>query len=342
MVCYICKRCGYIGTQKSNIKNHLNRKNICLPLLEDISIEEMKKMYGFINSSKSLQNPPKPSKNPPKPLQNPSEINFENSLQNPPKNLQNPPKSLQNPSKTLQNPSKTLQNDSNKACCEYCLREFTRRDNLARHYGRCKIKKNLEENEKKMEKNDEKNNDSEKNTEKQIESLKDTVEDLLVELSNKNTTIYNTTHNMTTHKNKIINIHINNYGSENTGYLKKDYLNNLLQGAFTAIPKLIEKIHFNPNHPENHNIKITNKKEPYIKVRKNDKWELHDKKETLETLVDDKYYILENHYSGVEEEKDVSIHTKEVMEKFRDKFNEDKELHKDLQKKSEMVILNNS
>ena len=37
-----------------------------------------------------------------------------------------------------------------------------------------------------------------------------------------------------------------------------------------------------------------------------------------------------------------SIHTKEVMEKFRDKFNGDKELHKDLQKKSEMVILNNS
>jgi len=332
MVCYICKRCGYIGTQKSNIKNHLNRKNICLPLLEDISIEEMKKMYGFINSLKTLKNPPKPSKNPPKSLQNPSEINFENSLQNPPKTLQNPPK-------TLQNPPKTLQNDHTNAYCEYCLREFTRRDNLARHYGRCKIKKNLEENEKKMEKNDEKNKI---NNEKQIESFKDTVEDLLVELSNKNTTIYNTTHNMTTHKNKIINIHINNYGNENTGYLKKDYLNNLLQGAFTAIPKLIEKIHFNPNHPENHNIKITNKKEPYIKVRKNDKWELHDKKETLETLVDDKYYILENHYSGVEEEKDVSIHTKEVMEKFRDKFNEDKELHKDLQKKSEMVILNNS
>ena len=35
-----------------------------------------------------------------------------------------------------------------------------------------------------------------------------------------------------------------------------------------------------------HNIKITNKKEPYVKVRKNDKWELQDKKEILENLVD--------------------------------------------------------
>ena len=39
---------------------------------------------------------------------------------------------------------------------------------------------------------------------------------------------------------------------------------------------------------------------------------------------------------------DVSDHTKKVMSEFRDKFNDDKELQKDIQKKSEMVILNNS
>ena len=109
--------------------------------------------------------------------------------------------------------------------------------------------------------------------------MKDQVEDLLIELQNlqiqqKLQNITNTTNNL----NKIINININNYGSENTDYLKKEYLDNLLTGAFTAIPKLIQNIHFNPHHPENHNIKITNKKEPYIKVRKNDKWELQDKK----------------------------------------------------------------
>ncbi|MAO33146.1 MAG: hypothetical protein CMD03_00100, partial [Flavobacteriales bacterium] len=69
---------------------------------------------------------------------------------------------------------------------------------------------------------------------------------------------------------------------------------------------------------------------------------LHDKKETLETLVDDKYYILEDHYAGIEKEEDVSDHTKDIMEKFRNKFSEDKELQKDIQKQSEMIILNNS
>ena len=47
MVEYICNRCGYNAKQKINLMRHLNRKNICSPLLEDISIENIKKHYGF-------------------------------------------------------------------------------------------------------------------------------------------------------------------------------------------------------------------------------------------------------------------------------------------------------
>ena len=176
--------------------------------------------------------------------------------------------------------------------------------------------------------------------------MQDKVEDLLIELSKNASTINNitnnTTNNTTNNQNKIINININNYGNENIDYLNKDYLNNLLQGAFTAIPKLIENIHFNPSHPENHNIKITNKKEPYVKIRKNDKWELQDKKETLATLVDDKYYILVDHYADVEKTDNIPYKTKKIMEQFHDSYMDNKEIQKDLQKKSEMIILNNS
>ena len=43
---YKCFRCGYTASQKSNLISHLNRKNICKPLLAD-SIENIKKHYGF-------------------------------------------------------------------------------------------------------------------------------------------------------------------------------------------------------------------------------------------------------------------------------------------------------
>ena len=77
-------------SQKINLKRHLNRKNICKPILEDISIEEVKKHYGFIHSTKIHQNPPKLHQNPPN---HPPKI----STKNPPKIHQNrqiyPPKS---------------------------------------------------------------------------------------------------------------------------------------------------------------------------------------------------------------------------------------------------------
>ena len=83
------------------------------------------------------------------------------------------------------------------------------------------------------------------------------------------------------------NIIIHNYGDEDTKYITSDYILNLLKyKPAKAIPELIKHTHFNEEHPENQNIKITNKKEPYIKVRKNDKWELQNKDETINDLID--------------------------------------------------------
>ena len=41
-------------THKASLKTHLNRKNICTPLLDDICVEEIKKWYK-IDVSKNIQ-----------------------------------------------------------------------------------------------------------------------------------------------------------------------------------------------------------------------------------------------------------------------------------------------
>ena len=351
---YRCFRCGYIGKRKNHLINHFRRKKICLPILDNISIEKLCNHYNFYNLLKILKTDTQiapygkkkqhPNSTQTAPKQHP------NSTQIAPK---------QHPNSTQSTPkqhSNSTQTAPKIIICVFCNKNFTRKTGLTKHLNCCKIKnkklgKNLgkkienKEIENKEIENKEIENKEIDELKKEHEYLKDKIEDLLIELSKNTCAINNNITNNTTHhtnnNQKIINININNYGNENTEYLNKEYLNNLLNGAFSAIPKLIEKIHFNPNHPENHNIKITNKKEPYIKVRKNDKWELQDKKETLETLVDDKYYILEDHYSEINS-NDISSHTKEIMEKFRSKFGDDKELQKDIQKKSEIIILNNN
>jgi len=302
MVEYKCYRCGYTAKQKNHLINHLNRKNICRPLLEDISIENIKKHYGFENYNQSAPFDTQTA------LFSTQTALFENEKQHPNSTFLAP---KQHPNSTQK---KTIK-------CDFCEKTFTRKTGLTKHLKCCKIKQKKEVNENEKDKKI-------RFLEKKQEELQDKVEDLLIELSKNGSTINNitnnTTNNTTNNQNKIINININNYGNENIDYLNKDYLNNLLQGAFTAIPKLIENIHFNPSHPENHNIKITNKKE------------------TLETLVDDKYYILVDHYADVEKTDNIPEKTRTVMEQFHDSYMDNKEIQKDLQKKSEMVILNNS
>ena len=47
MVLYECFRCGYNTKLKGNMNHHLNRKNICNPVDDDVGIDEIKKYYGF-------------------------------------------------------------------------------------------------------------------------------------------------------------------------------------------------------------------------------------------------------------------------------------------------------
>ena len=45
---YYCLRCGLDFKQKNHfLERHLNSKNICPPILEPMSMEEVKKSYGF-------------------------------------------------------------------------------------------------------------------------------------------------------------------------------------------------------------------------------------------------------------------------------------------------------
>jgi len=315
MVEYLCYRCGYNGKQKCHLLQHLNRKNICKPTLDDISIEEIKKYYGFIkieNTSTEIhQNPPNSTKI------------HQNDFH------QNPPKSTKMKQKIHQNPPKSTKIHQNHYFCEFCNNVFSRSDSLNRHYTRCKVKKQSEElilNQ----------NEEIKQMKSEIEELKKIKVQNNITNNNTNTNSHNTINNT---------ININNYGNEDIKHLRsKDYVN-LLKGIYSAVPKLIKQIHFDPEHPENQNIKFTNKKFPYLKVMKEDKWQLVDKKSELLDLIDNKCFLLrEKYYSILEKNKyNINDNQKNIIDKFLDKYEEDdKHVLLDILNKTELVLLNNS
>ena len=52
MVNYECQRCGYQTTNKSYLKRHLLRKNLCKPIMNEIDRYYLLISYGFDEESK--------------------------------------------------------------------------------------------------------------------------------------------------------------------------------------------------------------------------------------------------------------------------------------------------
>jgi hypothetical protein len=228
-------------------------------------------------------------------------------------------------SKMIKNDSKTIPFDSkiqnNNLQCNYCNKIFYSKSNVTKHQKICKKKKsnNLELCIMKNE----------------IETLKEKLD--------KTTTLI-TTNNNNSNNTQNINIHINNLGEENIKHIDYNYYNNILKGIYGAVPKLVEKIHFDSEHPENQNIKLTNKKEPYIKIHKNNKWNLADRKTEVLDLIDSKCFLLRQKYEKLlKKNHNLTENQQEKIDCFIEKYDEDnKVLLDDLLNKTEILLLNNS
>ena len=163
---------------------------------------------------------------------------------------------------------------------------------------------------------------------------------LLDKYSTGNTTT--NSHNNSNNKieNQNITININAFGNENLDYIDDKAITECISRVYKSIPSLLEKIHFDPEHPENHNIKITNKKLPYASVMGNNKkWKTVDRKDAIETMVVNGYNILDEKYT--ESKDSFPVRKQQNFEGFQNKFeSDDKELMKQLKTEVDMMILN--
>ena len=319
MPTYSCKLCNYNSSLLGNYKQHLKTKK---HITTDNKIWYETKKNNRI-SSKTLQNPPVLGKNPPKPSGNPPKPSGKEPIlagnQNQISDLsiagnQNQISDLSN------NPSKFY-------ICEHCNTEFSRKDNLKRHLEtRCKLSKKeqvVDYKEMFYLMKDE--------LEKEKEEFKKQISILLEKVGNTTTNITNTQ-----------NIQLNSYGNEDLSHITDCLKTELLKVPFGMIPKMIKEVHFNENKPENKNIALTNKKDNKIMVFSNNKWVYRNKNDTINDLVDCKYFILDNHYQDLEDNNSISKDTKITYEKFKTYFDEgDKKIVEEIKKDCELLLLNN-
>jgi hypothetical protein len=75
------------------------------------------------------------------------------------------------------------------------------------------------------------------------------------------------TNNITNHITNITNnITINVFGSEDIAHIvgDKKRMNGYIQHCFMGIPMLIRDVHFYPAHPENHTVRMPNRRDKFL------------------------------------------------------------------------------
>jgi len=246
----------------------------------------------------------------------------------------------------------------------HCGKRYNQSSSLYRHKNKCnqtQPQTNVEEPpqviqslQQELVKKDEENNEIReelREVKDEMDELKKQVDgmdelrkqvEMLLGKSTKNTT-KNTTNNIQTLnsiENQNVNIVVNSFGHENIDHLTDQIICKLIKTApFTSVPLLIEKIHFDPEHPENHNIKITNKKLNYAEVVKNNKWVTANKKKVIDDVIQKSYDLLDEKYT--DNKDDISEKRQERFQNFQDKYEQaDEELLRNIKNDVDLLLIN--
>jgi hypothetical protein len=224
--------------------------------------------------------------------------------------------------------------------CDTCNKEFDRKYNYERHMKDVCMKDILycQYCNKKY-----KNKFTKNRHEKYTCKLKP-IDDAKI-INNTINNINNNIHNNQTYKNindnRIININLYGFTKEDFSKLPQGFIETLLNKGVNSIHNLVKYTNCNSNTPQFHNLLITNKKENYIHVFNGDTWELANKKETINKLIDHRFdYLMDRYY----ELKEKNLTTPKIDRKiklFENAFyNEDKELIKKIKNELEFLLYN--
>ena len=222
-----------------------------------------------------------------------------------------------------------VEKNTNEFCCDKCSRSFTRKDSLKRHMTICKgtinpfmciyCNKVLADRSSKSQ--HQKicpsqfsmllNNQYNQNQEKQNQVFPVNANNLITSQSgniNNGTVNNNNNINNGTVNNNTYHIHINNLGHEKMDHITPEFIAKCIRmNSHLSICEMFDKVHKNPDIPENHNVVIMNKRDELMHVFKNDRWTIQDKNATLDEITDIYITLLRTFYLNNDELKQEDI-----------------------------------
>lgn len=124
------------------------------------------------------------------------------------------------------------------------------------------------------------------------------LEEMVKELLMQKQCVQNITNN-----NYII---INSFGEENTEYLRNDesFIKKCIESPMQSIQKYLDAVHFNKEHPENNNIKLTNLQSPFMDYFKNGNWNKIEQRVLIPNIIHKSVKVIHSLIEDDEENAD--------------------------------------
>ena len=199
-----------------------------------------------------------------------------------------------NPNESKMNPNESKMNSKR---CEYCNKTYSTSSNLYKHYKRCKKYREYQDTNFKIKERELQNKEEELLRLTKIVNtlLKQTKNNNIISNKNKlinnkliNTKLINNKNEVNTQINNNQQVKINNFGEEDVSYITGEKSKNLLIDPRNCITNLIDDTHFNLEHPENANMRIPNKKQPFIELYVDNAWKVFNQYKTICKILQNK------------------------------------------------------
>ena len=325
MPIYTCEKCGKIFDHKGTYTRHLEKKFSCI---ENANYD----IYGNVpppkkgrtqNDTKQHSTPlqigvvlnPKiastvPLKKVMPKIENNKKVNLSSS------SSLNPVGIITSYDNTKKMSTQKNEKNDNTIKCSYCQIILKNRTTFNRHLKICKLvpltKADINELEKKIAK-------------KIDVTLPQPTANNIQNISNTINNTNNNTQNIIyvdNRNNCDKSVSINPFGKEHVDFISQDLMKKIILRPETGIIKLIEHVHFNKEQPENHNIHLVNKKEPYVEVFNGEKWEKQDKKIAIQNMITTKKDIMDDYFDEQVEKNIITTFLRHSYETFSEMLDE--------------------
>lgn len=196
--------------------------------------------------------------------------------------------------------------------CTFCGKKFTQANNMYRHRVKCPATSTN------TTKEQETILDKTSLLEEEVKTLREELQQLKLHVAStsqqviQNNTTNNNTTNNTINNTMNIHVHLRDFGNENMEAIPSDFLQNAI--IHLDLRGMMEELHFDPNFPENHNIRLKSIKREVLEIYQNNSWKQMPLLKGVNAMIMQGVKIAKQYYRNNKDELEKEMSEDEILE----------------------------